>query len=207
MQTLRQTGIGLLAVAISVATVQGQSRMDDPPAREAPSSCQSASARPIDGAESDCSDGKPSTVLAATAPQNGQQPSPASSSSAAPRPAMRTWACQFSNGPHAGVVGDLTGVPGATPVPVGSLCSDGAASIGTAILDSGAIATFWSDASRTNAVGAGRAGSTICQFMSGPKAHGWHDYAPLSPAPIGSSCQDGMNSAGIVMASGHGEHY
>jgi hypothetical protein len=55
--------------------------------------------------------------------------------------------------------------------------------------------------------GAGRPVSTICQFLSGPKAHGWHDYAPLSPAVLGSSCQDGIGSAGVVVTMGHGQHY
>ena len=63
----------------------------------------------------------------------------------------------------------------------------------------------WSSAIAT--AGERRAVSTICQFLSGPKAHGWHDYAPLAPAVLGSSCQDGIGSAGVVVAAGHGQQY
>ena len=49
--------------------------------------------------------------------------------------------------------------------------------------------------------------STICQFMSGPKAHGWHDFAPFPPAPIDSTCDDGAGSVGIVQPTGHGDRY
>jgi hypothetical protein len=69
----------------------------------------------------------------------------------------------------------------------------------------GATAKPWSSAIATP--GEGRAVSTICQFLSGPKAPGWHDYAPLSPAVLGSSCQDGIGSAGVVVAAGHGQQY
>jgi hypothetical protein len=68
-----------------------------------------------------------------------------------------------------------------------------------------ATAKPWSSAVATP--GERRAVSTICQFLSGPKAHGWHDYAPLSPAVLCSSCQDGTGSAGVVVAAGHGQQY
>jgi hypothetical protein len=63
----------------------------------------------------------------------------------------------------------------------------------------------WSSAIAT--AGEARAVSTICQFLSGPKAHGWHDYAPLAPAVVGSSCQDGTGSIGVVVTAGHGQQY
>jgi hypothetical protein len=63
----------------------------------------------------------------------------------------------------------------------------------------------WSSAIAT--AGENRAVSTICQFLSGPKAHGWHDYAPLAPAVVGSSCQDGIGSVGVVVTAGHGQQY
>jgi hypothetical protein len=69
----------------------------------------------------------------------------------------------------------------------------------------GATAKPWSSAIATP--GEGRAVSTICQFLYGPKAPGWHNYAPLSPAVLGSSCQDGTGSAGVVVAAGHGQQY
>ena len=48
---------------------------------------------------------------------------------------------------------------------------------------------------------------TICQFISGPKSHGWHDFAPFPPAPIDSTCEDGAGSVGFVQATGHGDRY
>jgi hypothetical protein len=54
---------------------------------------------------------------------------------------------------------------------------------------------------------ANRRTSTICQFMSGPKAHGWHDFAPFPPAPIDSTCEDGAGSVGFVQPVGHGDRY
>jgi hypothetical protein len=92
-------------------------------------------------------------------------------------------------------------------MPVGSICSDGASSKGTAIAaPAGAAPISWSSPIQ-GGTGGERAVGTICQFMSGPKAHGWHDYAPLPAAPLGSPCRDGVSSAGIVMASGHGQAY
>ena len=222
MQTLRQlVGMFLLSVTLPVATAQGQSQMNAARPRGAPSTCQITNAPRIDSAdhpsqpqaaipaaiESDCSDGRSSSAVAKAPPEDGQNNSAANPADRAPGPTALTLACYFSTGPRAGIIGDLTGVPGAAPAPVGSVCSDRAGSNGTAVTPGTNVTSSWSGASRASGVGAGRAGSTICQFMSGPKAHGWHDYAPLPPAPIGSSCQDGMSSAGIVMASGHGQQY
>lgn len=223
MLTLRRlVGTLLLSVAIPVATAQGQSQMNGARPRGTPSTCQITNAPRIDsadhpsqaqaagpaGIESDCPDGRSSSAVAKAPPEDGQNNSAANRTDRAPRPTALTLICYFSSGPRAGIVGDLTGVSGAVPVPVGSVCSDGAGSSGTAVTPgTNVAASFWSGASRASGVGAGRAGSTICQFMSGPKAHGWHDYAPLPPAPIGSPCQDGMSSAGIVIASGHGQQY
>ena len=146
------------------------------------------------------------TATPRKAPSTSTKPPPPADN--APPTTALTLICHFSSGPRAGMIGDLTGVPAAAPVPAGSICSDGAGSTGMAVIPStNAEASFWSDASRAGDVGAGQARSTICQFMSGPKAHGWHDYAPLPPAAIGSSCHDGMSSAGIVVATGHGQPY
>jgi hypothetical protein len=147
---------------------------------------------------SSCSDGISSSGVI-TAP-------PAGDEARAPQAAL-TWTCQLLSGPHAGEVADLAAVSGAAPVPVGSACSDGASSTGTAIIAPADAATIpWSSAKQGTTGAEGPVG-TICQFMSGPKAHGWHDYAPLPAAPLGSPCRDGVSSAGIVMASGHGQPY
>jgi hypothetical protein len=54
---------------------------------------------------------------------------------------------------------------------------------------------------------ASRRTGTICQFMSGPKAHGWHDFAPFPAAPVESICDDGAGSVGVVQTNGHGDRY
>jgi hypothetical protein len=219
MQSLRHlAGIFFLSVAIPVATAQNQSANDGARPRGTTSTCQNASAPRVDRADhlsqdqaadsariaSDCSGGR---AAAATTRSENVQNAPASPSDDAPRPIALTLICHFTSGPRAGEIVDLAGVLGAIPLPVGSVCSDGASSAGIAVIpDTHPAKGSWSSPSRTTGVGTGR-GSTICQFMSGPKAHGWHDYAPLPPAPIGSRCQDEMNSVGIVMASGHGEQY
>jgi hypothetical protein len=117
-----------------------------------------------------------------------------------------TSTCLFSTGPRAGEIADLAGTSGLFSV--GSPCSDGAASVGTAIVaPAGAVSIPWSSPLPGSAAGTKTAVSTTCQFMSGPKAHGWHDFAPLPAAPVGSPCRDGEGSSGIVMAAGHGQPY
>jgi type IV secretory pathway VirB2 component (pilin) len=158
-------------------------------------------------AGSRCSDGISSSGVV-IAPQVNAHLAPANADETPGRQAASTSICQFSSGPRAGEIADLGRVSGAPPVPVGSACSDGASSKGTAIAAAAAgTATSRSSPLQGSAAGAERAVSTICQFMSGPKAHGWHDYAPLPAAPLGSPCRDGVSSAGIVMASGHGQAY
>jgi hypothetical protein len=158
-------------------------------------------------AGSACADGISSSGVVVAA-QEGAHIASAKSERVPASEDVLTSVCQFSSGPRAGEIGDLAEVPGATPVPVGSACSDGASSAGTAVIGAdGGAKIPWSSARQAGAAGAERAVSTICQFMSGPKAHGWHDYAPLPAAPLGSACRDGASSAGIVMASGHGERY
>ena len=212
--------IFLFSVAIPVAITQGQSANYGAIPRGTSSTCKIAGAPRADSAdhlagaqeaihsriESGCSDDRSSTRIATAGPAEGQA-APTNPPDSAPRTTALTLTCHFSSGPRAGEIGDLTGAPGEPAVPVGSVCSDGA-STGTALVRDTSATTFaWSGAIRASDGGAIRASSTICQFMSGPKAHGWHDYAPLPPAPLGSSCQDGVRSAGIVVASGHGEQY
>src|SRR5437016_8482074 len=45
--------------------------------------------------------------------------------------------------------------------------------------------------------------STVCYFSSGPRAGTNFDYARmgLRPLPVGSFCQDGAGSTGVVVAS------
>jgi hypothetical protein len=119
-------------------------------------------------------------------------------------PTGHTWMCEFSYGPRANQRGSLADIPGAAPVRIGGYCSDGE-SFGMAVAagPSSDATRVWEGAI-TN-LGTARATSTICQFMSGPKAHGWHDYAPFEPVPVGSGCDDGAGSAGFVVPKGYGD--
>jgi hypothetical protein len=151
-----------------------------------------------------CSDGASSLGIA-IAPATSGNDSAASASDAGTLPKGMTLTCQFYTGPRTGQIQDLA----ASPARIGSLCSDGGSSAGIAIAPTtSSTGTNSPDHSaQTNGVGPGRTGSTICQFMSGPKAHGWHDYAPVPPLALGKSCQDGANSVGIIVVAGHGQQY
>ena len=103
--------------------------------------------------------------------------------------------CQYTNGPKAGGWQDYAPLPA---IPIGTPCGDGAGSTGKA------IATGTGQKYDT-AAGRGAQGmSTICQFTNGPKAGGWHNYAPMTALPIGAPCRDGMGSTGTVVAGGTG---
>ncbi len=41
--------------------------------------------------------------------------------------------------------------------------------------------------------------STLCLFKNGPRSGQIQDYAPMSPLPIGTACQDGVGSSGVVV--------
>jgi hypothetical protein len=123
-----------------------------------------------------------------------------------PKPPDLTFVCRFSSGPRTNQTNNLAGTPGVVAVPIGSRCSDGTSS-GTAVAgtDLSNKSQTWNGAI-TN-VSASHQTGTICQFLSGPKAHGWHDYAPLPPVPVESSCEDGAGSVGFVSTKGHGDRY
>ncbi len=42
--------------------------------------------------------------------------------------------------------------------------------------------------------------STLCRFTSGPRSGQIQDYAPMTPIPVGSPCQDARGSSGVVVA-------
>jgi hypothetical protein len=161
---------------------------------------QNASSARIGGT---CSDGASSIGTLVPSSTDSRDAAVDAGAAAAPGTAL-TSICQFSAGPRAGEIVDFAKAADMRPIPVGSACSDGASSSGTAIAaPTSTGATPWS----SGAIGSPGASSTICQFMSGPKAHGWHDYAPLTAAALGNPCRDGVGSAGIVVAKGHGQQY
>jgi hypothetical protein len=121
-------------------------------------------------------------------------------------PSDPSFLCKFTSGPQTGRIVDLAGRSGAAAIPVGGRCSDGTSSGISVIGTSGDKESLtWNGAitGRTT----NRRTSTICQFMSGPKAHGWHDFAPFPPAPVDSICDDGAGSVGFVQPAGHGDRY
>ena len=90
-------------------------------------------------AGSSCSDGISSTGVVVA--QAGAHLASANGRDAAATRGALTGTCQFSSGPRAGEIAELPGAP----FPVGSACSDGASSAGTAIIaPAGAAAMPWS---------------------------------------------------------------
>jgi len=123
-----------------------------------------------------------------------------------PKPPDLTFVCRFLSGPRENQTNNLAGIPGVVAVPIGSRCSDGTSS-GTAVTGTAVSNKLQSWNGAITNVSASHQTGTICQFLSGPKAHGWHDYAPLPPVPVESSCEDGAGSVGFVSTKGHGDRY
>src|SRR5687768_15535402 len=71
--------------------------------------------------------------------------------------------CQFTGGPRAGQTENFSGVPGATPVPIGSPCSDAQGSFGVAVSNTPSPST------PTTRPGTPPGMSLTCQFTSGPR--------------------------------------
>jgi hypothetical protein len=150
-----------------------------------------------------CQDGMSSTgVVIARSGAKTSQSGPSSSASQG-----MTLTCRFTGGPRAGQTQDYSGVPGAKPAKIGSPCTDGVSSNGIAISPSTSTDTDSNDSDTASDSTDDAAGSTICQFTYGAKKNGWHDYAPMRAKPVGSTCQDGMGSAGTVVKVGHGTEY
>lgn len=97
--------------------------------------------------------------------------------------------CHFTGGPRAGETQDYAPRAG---IPVGSSCQDGAGSYGRVVGGS-------DNGPPSNGRGGQREGySTVCVFTRGPRAGESHDYAPQPAIPVGSACQDGAGSTGVV---------
>ena len=95
--------------------------------------------------------------------------------------------CRFTQGPRAGQVQSYQGM--VQPIPVGSSCTDGQGSFGTAIPDGGGSVS-----------GSGQLSST-CRFNQGPRAGQVQSYKGMvQPIPVGSSCTDGQGSFGSAIA-------
>lgn len=92
--------------------------------------------------------------------------------------------CKFTAGPRTGQTQDYAPL---APLPVGSPCQDGVASSGVIVARS------------SGSGGSSPAVSTLCKFTAGPRAGQTQDYAPLAPLPVGSPCQDGKSSSGVIV--------
>jgi hypothetical protein len=104
--------------------------------------------------------------------------------------------CQFTSGPRAGQTQNFTGVPGATPTPIGSPCTDGQGSLGVA------VSSTPSPSPRTPSTPPGM--SLTCQFTSGPRTGQTQNFSGMpgaTPAPIGSPCTDGQGSFGVAIGA------
>jgi len=91
-----------------------------------------------------------------------------------------TMTCHYLTGPRAGQTQNFTGVPGVSPIPVGSPCTDLYGSYGVGIAEAGRM-------------------TLTCQFTSGPRAGQAQSYAGVpgvSPIPVGAPCSDLQGSTG-----------
>ena len=97
-----------------------------------------------------------------------------------------TMTCHFLTGPRAGQTQSYWGVPGVSPVAIGSPCADLLGSFGIGVAD--------------GTSGGLPAGMTLtCQFTSGPRAGQAQNYAGVSgvdPIPVGAPCSDLQGSSG-----------
>ena len=99
--------------------------------------------------------------------------------------------CLYNNGPKAGQKQSFAGVPGVAPIPVGTACTDGQGSTGTAVADSLAPKNL----------------SLTCKYTSGPKAgqkQSFAGVAGVTPVPVGSPCWDGGQNRGVAVPDSGG---
>ena len=93
--------------------------------------------------------------------------------------------CKFTAGPRTGTTQDYAPMQAPLDMP----CSDGSGSSGT-IIAAPPVAQA-SDSPQTG---------SACKFTSGPKAGSTHDDSPIQ-APLGTACDDGAGSSGVIVAA------
>lgn len=117
---------------------------------------------------------------------------PSSATVAPPSSPTQTTVCYFQTGPRSGQRVDYAGTPGVIGVDVGTPCTDRAGSFGVA------VASTQQAIAPAPPAGAG-AMSAKCRFTSGTRAGQTQDYSPRPPIPVGTPCNDGAGSFGIVV--------
>ena len=107
-----------------------------------------------------------------------------------------TTVCQFSSGPRSGTSFDFRPY-GVQPIPVGSPCTDGQGSNGTAV----AAGPGGGGGGQFPGPAGGGGMTTVCQFSSGPRAGTRFDFRQfgVQPIPVGSPCTDGQGSNGTAV--------
>lgn len=100
--------------------------------------------------------------------------------------------CLFVRGRRSGQTQDYAPM---RPLPLGVACSDGAGSTGVVIAP-----TRGGRDSGGRGDGGNSSVSTLCRFTSGRRDGQIVDYAPMNPIAVGSRCQDGAGSVGVVIA-------
>jgi hypothetical protein len=138
-----------------------------------------------------CNDGNGSTGTIIPKADNPATGAAAPASNASVGQPMTT-VCSFNQGPAAGTSHDYAPLD---PLPVGAACNDGKGSTGTMIAKPQAPATGPESAAADS-----HETSTLCKFTSGPAAGTMHDYAPLDPLPVGTACNNGAGSTGVIIA-------
>jgi hypothetical protein len=140
---------------------------------------------------STCNDGNGSTGTIIPKPDNPATGAAAPATNASVSQQMTT-VCSFNQGPAAGTTHDYAPLD---PLPVGAACNDGKGSTGTM------IAKPQTPASAPESPAAdSHETSTLCKFTSGPASGTMHDYAPLDPLPVGTACNNGAGSTGVIIA-------
>jgi len=93
--------------------------------------------------------------------------------------------CTYTQGPKSGKTEYFPPEIPANPAEIGQSCTDGLGNTGYAVKD---------DLSKAVKL------STVCLFQSGPRVYQTQDYAGMAAAaPVGTPCQDGMGSFGVVV--------
>jgi hypothetical protein len=151
-----------------------------------------------------CSIALAALLVVIGAPTSGVEASDQVNSSSSQRPYVVAQShlsstCQFTQGPKAGRLQGMV-----EPVPVGSPCTDGQGSFGTAMSDPYGGISGGGPGDPDGGISGGGPGATseqlssTCRFDQGPRAGSFQGM--VQPIPVGSPCTDGQGSFGTAIA-------